>query len=177
MPLSSSSCRAISTDILDPLSLPLPSSIASGTSSVLLPVSARSCSMYVLAGRPTFARPCEGVHRSTSLMRSSLLLQKCPACLVGMCFNQRVDITTLSSSSLKLVDKFTCLGSSVSSTEKDINTQRAKSWTAIDRISVIWKSDLTDKIKHGFFHATEEYWYCYMYAVHGLSLNVKLVGN
>ena len=38
--------------------------------------------MYVRAGRPAFARPCVGVHKSTSLMSSSLLLQKCPACLV-----------------------------------------------------------------------------------------------
>ena len=33
-----------------------------------------------------------------------------------MCFNQTGDITTLDGSSLKLVDKFTYLGSSVSST-------------------------------------------------------------
>ena len=70
-----------------------------------------------------------------------------------MCFNQRGDISTLHDSSLKLVDKFTYLGSSVSSTKKDINTQRANAWTAINRISVIWKSDLTDKIKHSFFQA------------------------
>ena len=35
-----------------------------------------------LAGRSTFARPCEGVYRSTSLMSSSLLFQQCSACLV-----------------------------------------------------------------------------------------------
>ena len=29
-------------------------------------------------------RPCEGVHRSTSLRSSSLLLQQCPACLVRL---------------------------------------------------------------------------------------------
>ena len=39
-----------------------------------------------------------------------------------MCFNQRGDISTRNGSSLKLVDKFTFLGSSVSSTKKDINT-------------------------------------------------------
>ena len=39
-----------------------------------------------------------------------------------MCFNQKGDISTQNSSSLKLVDKFTYLGSSVSSTETDINT-------------------------------------------------------
>ena len=37
-------------------------------------------------------------------------------------FNQRGDISTLNGSSLKLVDKFTYLRSSVSSTETDINT-------------------------------------------------------
>ena len=35
--------------------------------------------MYVRAGRPAFARPCVGVHKSTSLMSSFLLLQQCPA--------------------------------------------------------------------------------------------------
>ena len=70
-----------------------------------------------------------------------------------MCFNQRGDITTLNGCSLKLVDKFTYLGSSVSSTETDISTCLAKVWTAINRLSVIWKSDLTDKIKRSFFQA------------------------
>ena len=63
-----------------------------------------------------------------------------------MGFNQRGDISTLKGGPLKLVDKFTYLRSSVSSTEKDINTWLAKTWTAIDRISVIRKSDLTNKI-------------------------------
>ena len=56
--------------------------IASGRSSGLHPVSSHSCCMYVRAGRPTLAHPYVGVHRSTSLMSSSLLLQQCPACLV-----------------------------------------------------------------------------------------------
>ena len=58
--------------------------IASARSSGLHPVSSRSCCMYVRAGWPAFARPYEGVHRSTSLMSSSLLLQQCPACLVRL---------------------------------------------------------------------------------------------
>ena len=70
-----------------------------------------------------------------------------------MCFNQTGDISTLDGTSLKLVDKFTYLGSSVSSTEKDIDTQLTKAWTAIDRLSIIWKSDLTDKMKRSFFQA------------------------
>ena len=55
-----------------------------------------------------------------------------------MCFYQRGDIFTLNGSSLKLVDKFTYQETSVSSTEQ---------------LLVIWKSDLTDKIKHSFFQA------------------------
>ena len=39
-----------------------------------------------------------------------------------MCFNQRGDISTLNDRSLKLVDKFIYLGSSISSTENDITT-------------------------------------------------------
>ena len=70
-----------------------------------------------------------------------------------MCFNQRGDISTLNGRSLKLVEKFTYLGSSVASSENDINTWRAKAWTAIDRLSVIRKSDLLDKIKRCFFQA------------------------
>ena len=70
-----------------------------------------------------------------------------------ICFNQTADISTLGGSYLKLVDKFTCLESSVSSTEKDIDTRLTKAWTAIYRLSVIWKSELTDKMKRSFFQA------------------------
>ena len=70
-----------------------------------------------------------------------------------MCYNQTGDITTLDGTPLKLVDKFTYLGSSVSSTEKDIDTRFTKAWTAIDRLSIIWKSDLPDKMKCSFFQA------------------------
>ena len=58
--------------------------IALGRSSGQHPVSSHSCWMYVRAGRPAFAWPCVGVHKSTSLMSSSLLLQQCPACLVRL---------------------------------------------------------------------------------------------
>ena len=70
-----------------------------------------------------------------------------------MCYNQTGDISTLDRTPLKLVDKFTNLGSSISSTEKDIDTRLTKAWTAIDRLSIIWKSDLTDKMKRSFFQA------------------------
>ena len=68
-----------------------------------------------------------------------------------MCYNQTGNITTLDGASLRLVDKFTSLGSRVSSTENDIDTRLTKAWTAIDRFSIVWKSDLTDKMKRTFF--------------------------
>ena len=71
-----------------------------------------------------------------------------------MCFNQTGDISTQNGSSLKLVDKFTYLGSSVSSTETDINTWLAKAWTSIDSLSFIRNSDQTYKMKRSFFQAS-----------------------
>ena len=68
-----------------------------------------------------------------------------------MCFNQKGDISTVNGGFLKLVDKFTYLGSSVSSTESDINIRLAKAWTGIDRLSIIWKSKLSVEIKSDFF--------------------------
>ena len=70
-----------------------------------------------------------------------------------MYYNQTGDISTLDGTPLKLLDKFTYLGSSVSSTEKDIDKRLTKAWTAINRLSIIWKSDLTDKMKRSFFQA------------------------
>ena len=68
-----------------------------------------------------------------------------------ICFNQTGDISSLGGSSLKLIDKFTNLRCRVSSTEKDIDTQLTKAWTAINRLLVIWKSDPIDKMKRSFF--------------------------
>ena len=72
--------RAASTDILDTLSPLLPIVhrfwlVLEATSRILteLPY-----------GRPAFARPCEGVHRRTSLMSSFPYLQQCPGCLVRL---------------------------------------------------------------------------------------------
>ena len=70
-----------------------------------------------------------------------------------MCYNQTGDITTLDGTPLKLVDKFTYIESSVSSNQKDIDTQLTKACTAFNSLSIIWKSDLTDKMKRSFFQA------------------------
>ena len=96
-----------------------------------------------------------------------------------MCYNQTGDITTLDRPPLKLVDKFTYLGSSVSSIEKHIDTRLTKAWTAIDRLSIIWKSDLTDKMKRSFFQAAVVSILLYSCTTWTLTkrLEKKLVGN
>ena len=45
------------------------------------------------------------------------------------------------------------LRSSISSTENGINMRLSKAWTAINRLSIIWKSNLSNKIKYNFFQA------------------------
>ena len=81
---SSSSCGAASTDIPDHLSPLLPiihrlRQVLRVTSCVLTQL------LYVgLNWSSCFAWPYVGVHRSSSLTSSSLLLQQCPACLVRL---------------------------------------------------------------------------------------------
>ena len=53
-----------------------------------------------------------------------------------MCYYPTGNISTLDGTSLKLVDKFTYLGSSVSSTKKDIDTRLMNAWTAIDHMEI-----------------------------------------
>ena len=70
-----------------------------------------------------------------------------------------LNISNNSSSTTELLERtnlvyiFKCpLGNCISN-EKDIDTRLMKAWTAIDRLSIIWKSDLTDKMKRSFFQA------------------------
>ena len=72
-----------------------------------------------------------------------------------MGFKWWVAIYTLSGRPLKLVDKFTCLGSNISSTESDVSIRLVKASIAIDRLSIIWKSDLFNKMKWDFFQAVD----------------------
>ena len=70
--------------------------------------------------------------------------------------------------------------SSVSSTEKDIDTRLMDSdWTAIDRLSIIWKSDPTDKMKCSFFLAAVVSILLYGFTTRTLTkrLEKKLDGN
>ena len=52
---------------------------------------------------------------------------------------------------LRLEHQFTYLGSNISFTERDVNICLMKVGNAIDRLAIIWKSDLSDKVKQHFF--------------------------
>ena len=127
----------------------------------------------------------KSIYKSETLLHS---LERAAACIglyvnahktEYMCYNQTGDISTLDGTPLKLVDKFTYLGSSIASTEKDIDMSLTKAWTAINRLSIIWKSDLTDKIKRNFFQAAVASILLYRYTTWTLKkrLEKKLDGN
>ena len=84
-----------------------------------------------------------------------------------MCFRQDRTTSPLRDKPLKLVDQFTYLDSNISSTESDHKIQNEKAWTAIDRLSNIQESSVSDKIKQDFFQAAAMSYYC-MDALPGL---------
>ena len=63
-----------------------------------------------------------------------------------MCFNQDSAITKLDDKPLKLVEQFRYLGSNISRTESAVKMHIGRAWTAVDWLSIIWSSDLCDKI-------------------------------
>ncbi len=67
----------------------------------------------------------------------------------------------------------------VESTEKDIETRLTKAWTTIDKLSIIWKSNVTDKMKHNIFQAEVESKMLYGCTTWTIikRLEKKLVGN
>ena len=76
-------------------------------------------------------------------MSPSLLLYQCPACLV--CLTWIVFVMAG-----RWPYSWCLVGCG---RQKDIDTRLTKAWTAIDRLSIIWKSDLTDKMKRSFFQS------------------------
>ena len=62
-----------------------------------------------------------------------------------------LNIFTFSGRPLKLMDLFIYVGNNISSTESDVNIHLVKAWTAIGRLSIIWKSDLSNEIKWNLF--------------------------
>ena len=68
-----------------------------------------------------------------------------------MRFKQDGVISTLSGKLQKFVNQFTYLESKISSIENDLNLHKRRVWVAIDRVLIISKFDISDKIIRDFF--------------------------
>ena len=62
-------------------------------------------------------------------------------------------ISTFNGKPLKFVNQLTYLSINISTTESDVNILIARAWTVIDRLSIIWKSNLSAMIKQDFFQS------------------------
>jgi len=63
-------------------------------------------------------------------------------------------ILSKNSKAIKSVNEFVYLGRQ--STERGIEIRKAKAWAALDSLSTVWKSTLSEKLKKQFFRATVE---------------------
>jgi hypothetical protein len=66
------------------------------------------------------------------------------------------DLVTLEGNKLKQVDKFKYLGAWIQSSEKDMNIRIGQAWSALNKMEKVWKSNLQNHLKVGFFRATVE---------------------
>ena len=74
-----------------------------------------------------------------------------------MIFNQpNMDILSQSGEKIKIVNDFKYLGSYVDDPEKDIKCRKAQAWSACNKLSKIWKSNLSRNLKIRIFTATVE---------------------
>jgi exonuclease III len=71
-------------------------------------------------------------------------------------YNQQGVILSKNNKTIKSVNEFVYLGSNIQSTERDIEIRKAKAWAALDSLSTVWKSTLSEKLKKQFFRATVE---------------------
>ena len=106
----------------------------------------------MFADLSTRTRPGLGVQKRTSL--SSLLLHSCTSHVLSIIgFQQEAATSNLCGKPSKSADQFLYFGRNISSTESDVNVRPAKVLSAIDRLSIIWKSNLFDRVNLEFFHA------------------------
>ncbi|XP_071958788.1 uncharacterized protein [Antedon mediterranea] len=70
--------------------------------------------------------------------------------------NCQGQIQTSSGYALNQVDQFTYLGSNIASTAKDVDIRISKAWSALKRLTVIWKSNISNNMKKNFFKTTVE---------------------
>ena len=66
------------------------------------------------------------------------------------------DIVTNAGTKLKCVEDFKYLGSWVHKSANDLNIRIALAWTALNKMTIVWKSSLSRQLKIRFFRATVE---------------------
>ncbi|XP_047471480.1 uncharacterized protein LOC125026921 [Penaeus chinensis] len=66
------------------------------------------------------------------------------------------NLITLEGGVLKRVDDFLYLGSWIGSSAKDIETKISKAWLAMNKMELIWKSDIPKETKISFFRTSVE---------------------
>ena len=66
------------------------------------------------------------------------------------------DIISLNGGKLKKVEDFKYLGSWIRNSEKDVGIRIAKAWSAMNKMDMIWKSELRRDLKIQYFRATVE---------------------
>ena len=65
-----------------------------------------------------------------------------------MCFSQDGAISSLNCKSLKLIDQLIYFDSNISIIESNVTMGIGKMWTGIERLMAIWKSYISDWLKH-----------------------------
>ena len=73
-----------------------------------------------------------------------------------MAYNQNGKIETTDGYTIKEVEDFVYLGSHLKSSQKDIETRIQKAMAVLNKLGVIWKSNLSKSLKLCFFRATVE---------------------
>ena len=70
--------------------------------------------------------------------------------------SDNVRIMTTDGTQLEVVEDFKYLGSWIDNSEKDLKARKAEAWRACNKLTKIWKSDLTREIKISLFCSTVE---------------------
>ena len=75
-----------------------------------------------------------------------------------ICENQdaSVGMKSLADKHIKQVLDFKYLGSYIASTEHNVNIRLGKTWSTLNQLDKIWKSNLSDNLKRNFFRAAVE---------------------
>ena len=65
-------------------------------------------------------------------------------------------LTTIKGEELAEVSNSKYLGSYMQSTEADLKSRKAVAWKALNSMSAVWKSHISDSLKSNFFQAIVE---------------------